>query len=167
MLKSYSDVTRSGAASAEAQEKGSRQLWILPDSHSHLNSHLILTLILVGLRIHMCFSVRPLKWGIGLLFIGGGNLGEWRYSPSLQGPTDLPRVVGACEQCPVRYWRQWVSRTGEKREEPDVNQHPGRWTGINEGEPGGPSELAACSTASPPGHRARDTWPAPTPSHAR
>jgi hypothetical protein len=73
MPKSYLDVTRSGAASAKVQEEGrkpttpapkykrkggSRQLRLLPDWH--LNSHLILTLILVELRFSSSSKERPL-----------------------------------------------------------------------------------------------------------
>jgi hypothetical protein len=46
MPKSYPDVTRSGAASAEVQEEG-RKPTTPPSPDSHLNSRLILTLILV------------------------------------------------------------------------------------------------------------------------
>jgi hypothetical protein len=74
MPKSYPDVTWSGAASAEVQEEGRKPA----TSYSNTN--------LVRLHIDLCFSVRPLKWGGWLLFTGG-NLGEWRSSPSFRGPT--------------------------------------------------------------------------------
>ena len=55
MPKSYPDVTRSGAASAEVQEEGRKPT--TPASPGlALNSHLILTLILVELRFDICFS---------------------------------------------------------------------------------------------------------------
>jgi hypothetical protein len=55
MPKNYPDVTRSGAASIEVQEEG-RKPTTLAFLDSHLNSHLILTLILVELRLDLCFS---------------------------------------------------------------------------------------------------------------
>jgi hypothetical protein len=73
--KSCLDVTRSGAASAEVQEEGrKRQLRLLPDSH--LNSHLILTLILVELRLDLCFSFSYLEVGRMASIYRRGGLGE-------------------------------------------------------------------------------------------
>jgi hypothetical protein len=104
MPKSYPDVTRSGAASAEVQEEGRKPTTpdspilapqFSPNSNTNFGRALLLFFVqreaspLEG-SSHTWVKLSPFEVRNVLLFIGGGDLVEWRT-----GVANLQATVGS------------------------------------------------------------------------